>query len=396
MLISIIVPIYNIKDYIGKCIESICNQTYKNIEIILVDDGSTDNSGSICDEYAAKDSRIVVIHKENGGLVSARQAGAKVATGDYITNVDGDDWIELDRIENLVNQGIMNDEDMVYMAGWIKEYPMRSEVFEFQADEGAYRTEEIYAMLADITCCFKRLLIPSMVTWAVRADLYHKIQMMVDSRITNGEDQVFVWLCLLEAKSVRIIKDNRYHYVQRQSSMTHTADEKNYEYLPLAYSIIKAQLDKHQVDDDMYKRLAFTFMRLMSGIDYGALARCSDEYLYPYTKVKKGSRVIIYGGGDNGERMIRVLAGNPDYHISGWVDKYVRGKEQSGVQVQGIEQLFELEYDYIVIAIVDYNVVSRVVVELEAMGIDGEKIAIMDPAVINTDMVKKCFEFNPE
>ena len=98
---SIIVPIYKIEQYITQCIESIIHQTYKNIEIILVDDGSYDNCPVICDEYALKDDRIKVIHKENGGLVSARKAGALEATGDYICCVDGDDYIAENYIEEF-------------------------------------------------------------------------------------------------------------------------------------------------------------------------------------------------------------------------------------------------------------------------------------------------------
>ena len=92
-LISIIIPIYNISEYLAHCIESVQAQTYTKLEIILVDDGSTDSSGTICDRYAARDERIVVIHKKNGGLVSARKAGAMRSTGEYVLNVDGDDWI---------------------------------------------------------------------------------------------------------------------------------------------------------------------------------------------------------------------------------------------------------------------------------------------------------------
>ena len=95
-LISVIVPVYNVGKYVGQCIESIINQTYKNLEIILVDDGSTDNSGKICDEYAKKDNRIKVIHKENGGLVTAKKVGINVATGQYVSIIDSDDSIKYD------------------------------------------------------------------------------------------------------------------------------------------------------------------------------------------------------------------------------------------------------------------------------------------------------------
>lgn len=101
--ISIVVPVYNVEFYLRKCLDSIINQTYKKIEIILIDDGSTDDSGKICDEYAKKDSRIKVIHKENGGLSDARNVGIANAIGKYITFIDSDDYVDVDYVEYLYN-----------------------------------------------------------------------------------------------------------------------------------------------------------------------------------------------------------------------------------------------------------------------------------------------------
>ncbi len=100
--ISVIVPVYKVEKYLARCVDSIIDQTYKNLEIILVDDGSPDGCGAMCDEYAKKDERIKVIHKENGGLSSARNAGLDIATGDYIAFVDSDDRITPDAYENLL------------------------------------------------------------------------------------------------------------------------------------------------------------------------------------------------------------------------------------------------------------------------------------------------------
>ena len=100
-LVSIIVPIYKVEQYLRRCLDSIINQTYTNLEIILVDDGSPDNCPQICDEYAAKDKRIVVIHKENGGLSDARNVGLDISKGEYISFVDSDDWVSLDYINEL-------------------------------------------------------------------------------------------------------------------------------------------------------------------------------------------------------------------------------------------------------------------------------------------------------
>ena len=111
--VSIVVPIYNVEKYLEQCIDSIINQTLKEIEIILVDDGSPDNCPQICDDYVKKDSRIKVVHKTNGGLSSARNAGIEIATGDYIGFVDSDDYIELDMYEKMYNIAIENNVDFV-------------------------------------------------------------------------------------------------------------------------------------------------------------------------------------------------------------------------------------------------------------------------------------------
>lgn len=111
--VSVIIPVYNVEDYLERCLDSVINQTYKNLEIIVVDDGSTDNSGEICDEYDKKDSRIIVIHKDNGGVSSARNQGMDICTGDYIAFVDSDDYIHPTTYYTCMN--IMLKEELDYI-----------------------------------------------------------------------------------------------------------------------------------------------------------------------------------------------------------------------------------------------------------------------------------------
>ena len=119
-LISIIVPIYNVEDYLKRCIDSILGQTYKNLEVILVDDGSPDKCGKICEEYKLIDSRIKVIHKKNGGLSSARNNGLDIATGDFIGFVDSDDYIERNMYESLI-EALNNNNADIATCGIIRE-----------------------------------------------------------------------------------------------------------------------------------------------------------------------------------------------------------------------------------------------------------------------------------
>lgn len=122
-LISIIVPVYKVEQYLRECIDSIINQTYKNLEIILVDDGSPDNCGIICDEYSAKDPRIKVIHKENGGLSDARNCALNIASGEYFSFVDSDDWISTEMIQDMFNPLSIHTDAKISCCGRYDVYP---------------------------------------------------------------------------------------------------------------------------------------------------------------------------------------------------------------------------------------------------------------------------------
>ena len=119
--ISIIIPVYKVESYLCECLDSVIYQTYNNLEIILIDDGSPDNCGAICDEYAKKDSRIIVIHKENAGVSAARNDGLEMMTGDWFTFVDSDDWIEPDYCEKFIQFASAHQADMIFSGGIILE-----------------------------------------------------------------------------------------------------------------------------------------------------------------------------------------------------------------------------------------------------------------------------------
>ena len=144
--ISVIVPVYNIENYVRRSVESIIGQTYNNLEIILVDDGSTDNSGKLCDGYEHSDKRIKVIHKKNGGLVSARKAGIAEATGAYAAYVDGDDWIEENMYVELAKK--IKNADVV-VTGVTRDY-IKSSVCEInKMPEGIYERDTLSDILRE-------------------------------------------------------------------------------------------------------------------------------------------------------------------------------------------------------------------------------------------------------
>jgi len=391
VLISIIVPIYNVKNYLTKCIESIIHQTYQNLEIILVDDGSTDGSSQICDAYAEKDSRIVVIHKVNeGSVVGARKAGALTATGEYVINVDGDDWISSSRIENMVSKGVATGADMVYLNGRYIQWGDNYSLEEPNIEEGYYSADEICPYLQDTDVCFIRRIFPLMGCWGIKRDLHEKIQMMIDNRIFTTSDQVFFWLCLLEAKSVYVMKETGYYYVMRESSITHSPGKRRLQSISLVYRSIKKALDQHHCDKHMYRRLLFMITRMLLETDYDVFYSYSDEFLYPYSSIKKGSRIIVYGAGLTGIRLMESITRDNKYPVSAWIDKNVRDKEIGGFSPYEPEHIHEVEYDYIAIAIQDAVVSQRVKTFLIDMNIDESKIACMNPEVISQELLENC------
>ncbi len=212
-LISVIVPVYKVEPYIRQSIDSIVNQTYRNLEIILVDDGSPDICGSICDEYAAKDTRIKVFHKENGGLSDARNYGIARANGDYLSFVDSDDWIEPDMYEALVNVAEGNNVDIV-TCGIYNEHPNRT-----VADSVVVKV-----FVHDAVHLLKDMINGNIAFYAWNK-LYHKI-CFSDLCFPRGhvfEDIATMHKVFMKASTVVCISKPLYHYrVSRKDSINDT------------------------------------------------------------------------------------------------------------------------------------------------------------------------------
>lgn len=126
--VSVIIPVYNVEPYLRQCLDSVVNQTYRNLEIIIVDDGSPDSCGRICDEYAAKDDRIRIIHKKNAGVSAARNDGMKIASGEWITFVDSDDWLDVNYFDRMVSSMPEEKPDIFFAGGYVVDYPDRQEL----------------------------------------------------------------------------------------------------------------------------------------------------------------------------------------------------------------------------------------------------------------------------
>lgn len=221
MLFSVIVPIYNVEKYIRQCIESILNQSYKDFELILVDDGSKDDCPKLCDEYGKKDERIKVIHKQNGGLVSARKEGVKIARGDYVVAVDGDDFVADNILKTFYDILSVEKYDLVCCGYY--EYLNDDKIIAVK-----HKYHGIYSRNRIENEIFSRLITgengkrfpPSMWAKAFKRELYTTIQLDVDDKISIGEDSCVVYPFIYNADSLFVSEECLYFYRQNDASLT--------------------------------------------------------------------------------------------------------------------------------------------------------------------------------
>lgn len=247
--ISVIVPIYKVEDYLHRCVDSIINQTYANLEIILVDDGSPDNCPMICDEYAKKDSRIRVVHKKNGGLSDARNAGIDIATGEYIMFIDSDDFVDIEMMESMMKNMIDNNVDMVVCN--IKYVYEDREVVKYnQADRILDRYEAMEEYLKDG------------VVQAVAWNKLYKKSLINDMRYKVGktnEDEFFTYKVVDKTDKIYYNSRPFYNYIQRDSSIMGKYSLKRLDGVEASYERLNFIKERYP---DLYEKEKKTFINL--------------------------------------------------------------------------------------------------------------------------------------
>ena len=374
-LISVIVPIYMIDRYVGLCIESIMNQTYKNLEIILVDDGGKDRCPEICDLYQKKDGRIKVVHKPNGGLVSARKAGLQQSNGKYISYVDGDDWIGPGFIEGLYTAARTSKADMV-CAGFTRDLFSRSVSFTNAVPSGIYeddRLKELWKTMASAAPYYR----PGISTYVwnklFKREKLLNPQSRVDNRISIGEDGAVTYPALLSCKRVAVTDNAAYHYRQREDSMLkqnsgYSADARKLKYLYDYLMKWSAGTDpelgiKEQIVDYV---LSIAIMR--SG---GRLPQ--DEYS-TFDSSYFGKDVVVYSAGTFGQQLVNRFRETEHCSVVAWIDDDFREYRRCCLDVDPVESVTAFSYDYILIATVDFLVAEKIRKRLRDLGVSNEKM----------------------
>lgn len=374
-LISVIVPIYMIDRYIGLCVESILNQTYHNIEIILVDDGGKDRCPEICDLYAQKDGRIKVIHKPNGGLVSARKAGLRESNGAYISYVDGDDWIGPGFIEGLYISAVTSEADMV-CAGHTRDLFSKSVHFTNPLPTGIYegeRLKDLWKSMISYGPYYRTGITTYVWNKLFRREILLSPQLAVDERISIGEDSAVTYPALLACRRVAVVDNVAYHYRQREDSMlkqcTSYAEEAQklkylYEYLIRWTETTPVELEiRRQVVDYV---LSIAVMR--SG---GRLPQ--DDYS-TFDTAYYGKNVVVYSAGTFGQQLVNRFRETGHCSVIAWLDDDYWEYRRCCLDVDPVESITTITYNYILIATVDSTVAEWVKERLLDLGISANKI----------------------
>lgn len=379
LILSVIVPVYNTEQYIKECVQSIIKQNYIDLEIILVDDESSDQSGALCDLLAEEHDCVHVLHVAHGGITKARLAGVEAARSDRITFVDADDWIEENAYKDLV---LENNCDIV-ITGICRYFNEKNAVMEMPyLDEGIYTREDILNKIVPIMLWNPRqgiwALDPSLCTKIFKRKLILEWLERASAVESNyGEDSLVIFPMMLQAEKIQIEKKIYYYHRQRvQGELpSYIKDEdfilklyKVYEYLGSQFKqmgywdVMKTQLDCFCINSMELKKRCYEYPLLEFSV------------YFPIDRIPQKSKVILYGAGRLGRQYWEQ---NSQYHFCDivlWVDtKYE--KCQTGVtKIEKPELIKEMVFDYVLIAVDDYYMAKDIVFYLYKLGIKKEKI----------------------
>lgn len=388
-LITVIVPIYNMCEYLERCIRSIIDQTYANLEIILVDDGSTDGSEEICEQYSKKDKRIKVIHKKNGGLVSARKKGLQNAIGEYIGFVDADDYIEKTFYEHLLDDLINTHSDISQM-GFITEsedkteyFRCTSEIFDVASDRENYLCNGLILMRNRNFRVFYNVW-----TKLYKAELIKRAYAIVPDEQQYGEDFISTCSCLLECNILSTVPYEEYHYQLRENSMSHTFPSDNIIHICHLYEcvcrIFKKESLYPQIKDAFDE---FFILNIIYNIE--KLGNINiPRYYFEHINKLKDKKIVIYGMGNVGRDYYLQMSKYNDIVITAVADG---NPEKIHFEYRNIihkDSLSDYQYDLIIIAVCDSVVAHNIFDELVSCGVSEEKICWEKPGTLFQNIIR--------
>lgn len=373
--VSVIVPIYNVAPFLQLCIESVLSQSYHDFELILVNDGSLDASQNICARYQAKDKRVVLINKLNGGLLSARKAGLAAAKGEYIAFVDGDDWVDIDYLASMLRIATLNTVDLV-ISGHIRSFEGRNEKIVPFHQQGIYEGVKLDYMINTMlnTRTFFQHGVSTYV-WnkLFKLDLLRPVLNGVPNEITMGEDAAITYSYLSKCRKVGIINASNYFYRQRVNSMVKVIQSRELEREHLSnliyylYGSLSAYIDKTMLRNDL---LFYLYSQAL--VRFGGFISEQIDSI-PFIGLKKNDRVLLYSSGTFGQRLVTANKSFELIRLATWMDVDHKESQALGLSVKSPFVSVDTVYDSIIIASIDGAKIDEIRTMLDLYGFDCSK-----------------------
>lgn len=387
-MITVIVPIYNVDRYLRKCIDSILQQSYENLELILVDDGSTDESAQICDQYQERDARVTVIHKQNEGLVRARKAGLQKAAGEYICYVDGDDWIESDMLEQLFSGMQSTGADLV-ASSLFWEAENFVQIMHSKLDAGIHDVKDIIPIMLYTGEFYEFGVSQFACTKLFRKNLLWDVQMQVDDRINCGEDVAVTYPYILNASKVYISYYIGYHYIQRAGSIVNCCDSNEFDRNKVLIRYLWKIFKQSVYSNSLCMQLNQYVKNLLLTRNIACFDSARGEViLSPYGGIQRNVRIILYGAGRMGQSIYQYLKNQQSVNVVDWLDKNFMMYQKMNMKVHDPGRLNVRHgetYDFILIAVNHQGTVKGIYQYLKDMGISKEKIKWLSEDFIKED-----------
>lgn len=379
-LISVIVPVFNAENYLGRCIKSILRQTYSHIQLILVDDGSADTSGRICDYFCRKDDRVEVIHKNNEGPMAARVSGLVAARGEYTGFIDSDDYIDEGFYGHLIDYIAETGADFVQMGfdyageSGAGSYHCPRKVFHIADNRAGYIAKGLLEMgLTGFKVSY------SMCTKLFRTELIRKCLPMLPENLKQGEDLLCICNCMLNCKVIATLDYEEYHCTVRPDSLSRKRELDRFVQVGKLYEALHGLFESYEgygtvsrsIDSFYRSRLLHDFEEYF-GIDV-------PRYLFPDIKDLFGRKVIIYGAGQVGKDYYAQISRYEQCEIAALSDRDSRGRQYGYIHITSRDALVSLDYDLVVIAVSSEAVADEIRSELAGIGIRKESIIWRKP-----------------
>lgn len=382
--ISVIIPVYNGETHLSRCIESVRMQTYKNLQIILIDDGSMDNSLVICQQFAQLDPRIEVYHTENRGLVAARKYGLTLATGAYIGFTDADDYIDAEMFYKLLQKIIETDADFVH-SGYIEEIgDIQKNVYDF--DESIINMGDTYCrnnILKKYILGRKDENYISSSIWSklFKREFIKKCYSPLPNEQQYGEDLLCLCRCILESHRIVLIKKAMYHYVIGENTLSHLKYD---EYMIKEVRLWNCFINILQEYNcyEFLKDSAYYFLknRMIDVISADSSIKIPiPQFYYKDLDLIRHKKIVIFGAGKVGRDYYTQISKYQYCEIVAWIDSNWYEYHFDYAEVVNIEKVFSIQWDLVIIAVKDKVIGMEIMDLLVKMGVDIEKINWQEP-----------------